>query len=125
MDFGEAQRVSEAAIDKALQLDPKSSDVWLARATVNRVLGIRIGGARYDKAFDESVRKAVELDPRNSEALTLLAVRLSDTGRPAEAVAAARRAVEADPLSRSALMALAKSLRRAGKLDEAEQQYRR
>ena len=123
MDFGEAQRVSEAAIDKALQLDPKSSDVWLARATVNRVLGIRIGGARYDKAFDESVRKAVELDPRSSEALTLLAVRLSDTGRPAEAVAAARRAVEADPLSRSALMALAKSLRRAGQLAEAEQQY--
>lgn len=124
MDFGEAQRVSEAAIDKALKLDPKASEVWLARATVNRALGIRIGGARYDKAFDESVRKAVELDPRNSDALTLLAVRLAESGQPAEAVAAARKAVAVDPLSRSALMSLAKSLRRMGKLTEAERQYR-
>jgi TolB-like protein/Tfp pilus assembly protein PilF len=124
MDFGEAQRVSEAAIDKALKLAPNSSDVWLARATVNRTLGIRIGGTRYDKAFDESVRKAVALDPRNSEALTLLAIRLAETGQPAEALTAARKAVAADPLSRSALMASAKSLRRVGKLDEAERQYR-
>ncbi len=124
MDFSEAQRVSEAALDKALKLDPNSSEVWLARATVNRALGIRIGGARYDKAFDESVRKAVALDPRSSEAQTQLAARLAETGQPTEAVAAARKAVALDPLSRSALMSLAKSLRRVGKLEEAEQQYR-
>lgn len=124
MDFPEAQRVSEGAAGKALQLDPKSSDVWLAQATVNRVLGIRIGGARFDKAFDEAVRKAVALDPRNSEALTLLAGRLADTGKAPEALAAAKRAVDADPLSRSALMSYAKSLIRVGKLAEGQQQYR-
>ena len=124
MDFPEAQRVSEAAVAKARQLDPNSSDVWLAQATLSRVLAIRIGGARYDKAFDEAVRKAVALDPRNSEALTLLAGRLADTGRAAEALAAAKRAVDADPLSRSALMSYAKSLIRVGKLDEGQQQYR-
>nr|MEA2799768.1 hypothetical protein [Phenylobacterium sp.] len=124
MDFGEAQRVSEAALDKALKLDPNSPDVWLARASVNRALSIRIGGARFDKAFDESARKAVALDPRSSEAQNQLATRLSEIGQPAEAAAAARKAVALDPLSRAALMSLAKSLRQVGKLAEAEQQYR-
>ncbi len=124
MDFSEAQRVSEAAVAKALQLDPNSSDVWLAQATLSRVLAIRIGGARYDKAFDEAVRKAVALDPRSSEALTLLAGRLADTGKATEALAAAKRAVDADPLSRSALMSYAKSLIRVGKLEEGQRQYR-
>ena len=124
IDFGEAQRVSEAAIDKALKLDPNSSEVWLARATINRTLGIRIGGARFDKAFDESVRKAAVLDPRSSEAQTLLATRLYESGQPAEALTAARKAVALDPLSRAALMSLAKSLRQVGNLAEAEHHYR-
>ncbi len=124
MDFAEAQKLSEAAANKAVQLDPKSSEAWLACAVVNRVLGIRIGGARYDQAFDQAVRKAVALDPRNSEALTLLAARLVDTGAAAEALDASRKAVAIDPLSRSALMALAKSYLRVGKLVEAEKTYR-
>ena len=64
------------------------------------------------------------LDPRNSEALTLLATRLADTGKATEALDAAKRAVDADPLSRSALMSDAKSLIRVGKLEEGEKQYR-
>ena len=124
MDFPEAQRVSEAAITKALQLDPNASEVWLAKATLNRALGIRIGGARYDSAYDEAIRKAVALDPRNSEALTQLATRLADTGKATEALAAAKRAVDVDPLSRSALMSYAKSLIRVGRLEDAVRQYR-
>lgn len=124
MDFGGAQQAAEAALQKAVQLDPESSDVWLARATASRVLSIRIGGVRYERDFDQAVRKAVALDPRNSDALTLLAVRLSDTGKPAEALAAADKAVGADPLSRSALMAQAKALGRVGRLAESSNKYR-
>ena len=124
LDFDEAQRLSEAAVDKAIQLDPKSAEVWIAKAWVSRVLAVRVGGARYDKAFDEAARRAVALQPKNAEALTLLAAHLADGGQPAQALDAARKAAEADPLSRSALVMLARSLARADKLDEAERGYR-
>lgn len=123
-DFGEAQKTSQAAVDRAIRLDPYSSQAWLAKATVARVLSIRIGGAQYEQAFEQAARKAVALDPRNPEAQTLLAVRLADTGRPAEAVEAARKALAVDPLNRSALMSLAAGLMRVGQLGEAEIQYR-
>jgi len=124
MDFGEARRVSEAAMEKAIALDPNDSQVWLARATVSRVLAIRVGGPQYFQQLDEALAKAVKLNPRNSEALTLLAARQADLGDAALAEATARRAVAVDPLSRSALMALSKALMRTGKLQEAEQKYR-
>ena len=124
MDFGEARRVSEAAMEKAIALDPDDSQVWLARATVSRVLAIRVGGPQYFQQLDEALARAVKLNPRNSEALTLLAARQADLGDAALAEATARRAVAVDPLSRSALMALSKALMRTGKLQEAEQKYR-
>ena len=36
LDFAEATRVSEAALAKAVALDPNSLEVWLAKATVSR-----------------------------------------------------------------------------------------
>lgn len=124
MDFGEATRVSQAALDKAIKLNPNSSQVWLAKATISRTLGIRIGGAQYDRDLEQSLQRALALDPHNSAALTLLAQRLVVTGKAAEAEAAARKAVAVDPLSRTALMSLGKALMRTGKLEEAEKQFR-
>jgi TolB-like protein/tetratricopeptide (TPR) repeat protein len=124
VDFGEATRISQAAIDKAIKLNPNSSQVWLAKATLSRTLGVRIGGAQYDRDLEDSLKRALALDPHNSSALTLLAQRLVVTGKAAEAEAAARKAVAVDPLSRTALMALGKALMRTGKLEEAEKQFR-
>jgi TolB-like protein/tetratricopeptide (TPR) repeat protein len=124
VDFGEATRVSQAALDKAIKLNPNSSQVWLAKAVISRTLGVRIGGAQYDRDLEQSLQRALALDPHNSSALTLLAQRLVVTGKAAEAEAAARKAVAVDPLSRTAVMALGKALMRTGKLEEAEQQFR-
>jgi TolB-like protein len=124
MDFGEATRISQAALDKAIKLNPNSSQVWLARAVISRTLGVRIGGAQYDRDLEQSLQRALALDPHNSSALTLLAQRLVVTGKAAEAETAARKAVAVDPLSRTALMALGKALMRTGKLEDAEKQFR-
>ena len=124
VDFGEATRVSQAAVDKAIKLNPNSSQVWLAKAVISRTLGVRIGGAQYDRDLEQSLQRALALDPHNSSALTQLAARLVVTGKAAEAEAAARKAVAVDPLSRTAVMALGKALMRTGKLDEAEKQFR-
>lgn len=124
VDFSQAQRVSEVAIDKALKLDPSSADAWMAQAMLRRVQSLRIGGARYDEDHERALRRTLELDPRNPEALTMLAVRLSDTGRAAEAEATGRKAVEVDPLSRLALLALGRAQAGIGKLDEAGRQFK-
>ena len=124
MDFGEATRVSQAALAKAIRLNPNSSHVWLAKAAISRALSIRVTGPQYDRDLEDSLKRALALDPHNSQALTLLAARLVATGKAAEAEAAARKAVAVDPLSRSALMSLGKALMRTGKLEAAEKQYR-
>ena len=57
MDIGEAGRVAQGAIDKAVQLDPDSPDVWMAKAMIARVQSIRIGGPQYERAFDETIAR--------------------------------------------------------------------
>lgn len=124
MDLSEAERVSQAAIDRALRLDPRSADVWLSKAMIARVLSIRVGGPRYEHAFDEAIAQTLKLAPNKPEALSVQAARLNDLGRPDEAVATARRALAFDPLSRPTLMTLGKALTGTGQLQAAEDQYR-
>lgn len=124
MDVGEAERVSQAAIERAVQLDPKSPEVWMAKAMMARVLSIRVGGPRYERAFDEAIAMTLKLAPNKPEALSAQASRLNDLGRANEAVAAGRKALAVDPLNRSTIMVLGKALMRVGKMDEAEAQFR-
>lgn len=124
MDVGEAERVSQAAIDRAIQLDPKSPEVWMAKAMMARVLSIRVGGPQYERAFDEAIAMTLKLAPNKPEALSAQASRLNDLGKSAEAVAAGRKALAVDPLNRSTIMVLGKALMRVGKMDEAEAQFR-
>jgi TolB-like protein/Tfp pilus assembly protein PilF len=124
LDFDEAQRVSEGAIAKALQLDPKSVDAWLASAFLNRIVSIRTGEDRYLRASGEAIRKALALDPRNAEALSMQAAYLGDAGQAREALASARQSLAIDPLNRVSQMVLARSLVQLGRLDEAGRQFR-
>jgi TolB-like protein/Tfp pilus assembly protein PilF len=125
MDFGEAERISATAIDRAMQLDPANVDAWLASAYLARIRSIRAGSARYAKAQEQAVRRALQLDPRNVEALTLQAMHLSETGRHKEAIASINRALAIDPLNRFSQMILAGALRRSGQLAAAAAQYRK
>jgi TolB-like protein/Tfp pilus assembly protein PilF len=124
MDFAAASAASQAAADRALQLNPKSSEAWLAKAVVGMTLAIRQGDTRFDRGSDDALRKALALDPRNTEALTLLSGRLARGGQPVEAERLARRAAAIDPLSRTALSSLGRALTFTGKLDAAERAYR-
>ncbi|MES2894866.1 MAG: tetratricopeptide repeat protein [Pseudomonadota bacterium] len=124
LDFAEARRVSEAALAKAVKLNPNSAEVWLARSYLHRVLALRLGGVKYDREIESDLARALKIAPRNPEALTLMATYLSEHGRPAEAVMSAQRAVDVDPLNQISRMVLAQSLQRLGRMEEAERQFR-
>lgn len=123
MDIGEAGRVAQGAIDKAVQLDPESPDVWMAKAMIARVQSIRIGGPQYEKAFDEAIARTLKLAPNKPEALSAKASRLNDLGQSEQAVVFGRKALTLDPLNRSTIMTYGKALMNVGRLDESERQF--
>ncbi|MBP7701191.1 MAG: tetratricopeptide repeat protein [Phenylobacterium sp.] len=123
MDIGEAGRVAQGAIDKAVQLDPESPDVWMAKAMIARVQSIRIGGPQYEKAFDEAIARTLKLAPNKPEALSAKASRLNDLGQSEQAVVFGRKALALDPLNRSTIMTYGKALMSIGELDESERQF--
>ena len=123
MDIGEAGRVAQGAIDKAVQLDPESPDVWMAKAMIARVQSIRIGGPQYEKAFDEAIARTLKLAPNKPEALSAKASRLNDLGQSEQAVVFGRKALTLDPLNRSTIMTYGKALMNVGQLDESERQF--
>jgi len=124
IDFDDARRISEAAADRAVQIDPRSVDAWLARAYMNRILALRSGDERFLQKMGEAARRAVKLDPRNPEALSIYANYLGNSGNEAQGVVYGQRALAVDPLNRVSQMSLAIHLTRLNRLDEAERQYR-
>lgn len=124
VDFTDAQKVSEAAVAKALEIDPKCVDAWIARASINRVLGIRTGDASHIAASGEALGRALALEPRNPEALSMQAVYLGATGKPEAAIEVANRSLQIDPLNRVSQMVLSRQLVQVGRLDEAGRQLR-
>ena len=88
----EASAVAEAAIDRALELDPDLSDAHSARGILLR------DALRYEDAEAEFLR-AIALNPGSSEDHRRYASLLLQLDRLDESVRVARRAVELDPLS--------------------------
>ena len=122
-DYHQSVRDAEVEIAKALELDPKSSQAYVAKGMLNAIQFVREGEPRFEIATEAAYRRAVELAPRNPEALSLLGDFIAQP-KPAEAVSYLRRALEIDPLDRVANNALAGSLAATNRLDEAEQRYR-
>lgn len=122
-DFMPAVHSAEAQIAKALELDPKSSTAYVAKGMVSAIRFIREGSAQAEGEAEAAYKRAVDLAPRNPEALSLYGDYIAKR-RPAEAVTYLRRALEIDPLDRIANNALADSLVATGHLDEAEQRLR-
>ncbi|WP_332772911.1 hypothetical protein [Phenylobacterium sp.] len=122
-DFLPAVRDAEAQIAKALELDPKSSSAYVAKGMLSAIRFIREGQQSAEGQAEAAYRRAVELAPRDSEALSLYGDFIAGS-RPQEAVTYLRRALEIDPLDRVANNALAGSLFATDKLQEAERRYR-
>jgi tetratricopeptide (TPR) repeat protein len=92
--FSYGKRAREA-IDKALELDPKSSRAYLARGVGNYYLPDALGGGASLAVPD--FRKAADLDPSSAEPYLWLGLALRKEHHNAEARQAFEKAMRLDP----------------------------
>ena len=83
------------AVNKAIELDPKSSINYLSHGVGNYYLPQALGGG-MDLAIKD-FRKAIELNPRNADAYLWLGVALRRNNQPEEARKAITRSLELNP----------------------------
>jgi TolB-like protein len=108
---------TRAAIERALELDPRSSGAYAALGVFRQTIG-KMAGA------EAAYQRAIELNPTDSNAYLLYAdFLLESLSKPAEAVRYAEKAVALDPLSPESrsLWGLALALAVAGRTDEGIQ----
>jgi adenylate cyclase len=102
---------AEAAVRKALDLDPSSAEAHAAMA------GIYFAHDRFDHAIAEA-KKAIELKPSLAEAHLALSNWYSIVGNLDQALASSQKALELDPLSFFAGIAVAEVLGEKGKIQD-------
>lgn len=83
------------AVNKAIELDPKSSINYLSHGVGNYYLPAALGGG-YELAIKD-FRKAIELDGKNADAYLWLGVALRKVNQPEEAHKAIAKSVELNP----------------------------
>jgi len=88
----EGHSLSREAIERALALDPNLAPAYSQMGRVKFVDFDWVGA-------DDSIRRAIALEPGNPEYLDQAAFSAAKFGRSDEALALARRAVELDPLN--------------------------
>ena len=94
-------------VNKAVQLDPKSSANYVSRGVGNYYLPPSLGGGT-DAAIKD-FQKAIELDPRSAQAHLWLGLALRKANRNAEARKELQKAVDLDPARAWAKQQLAKT----------------
>ena len=83
------------SVNKAIEMDPKSSDAYLSHGVGNYYLPPAFGGG-IELAIKD-FEKAVELNPKNADAYVWMGVALRKANRPAEARKAFARSLELNP----------------------------
>jgi len=83
------------AVNKAIELDPKSSMNYVSHGVGNYYLPPAFGGGMELALKD--FRKALELDPKNSEAWLWLGIALRRMNQPEEAHKAIAKSLELNP----------------------------
>lgn len=83
------------SVNKALELDPKSSMAYLSHGVGNYYLPQAFGGG-VDLAIKD-FRKAIELNPKNADAWLWLGVALRRNNQPAEAQKAFAQSLQINP----------------------------
>jgi TolB-like protein/Tfp pilus assembly protein PilF len=112
--MNEALSAQQAALERALTLDPGNADAYARLARVHR--------QRWDfAAADQSMRRSLELAPGSAGVIAAAAGLASTFGRLDEALALQKRAQQIDPLSVSGLTNLGFRYIAAGRPAEAEQ----
>jgi tetratricopeptide (TPR) repeat protein len=83
------------AVNKAIELDPKSSVNYVSHGVGNYYLPPAFGGG-MDLAIKD-FRKAIELDPKNADAWLWLGIALRRVNQPDEARKALQKSLELNP----------------------------
>jgi tetratricopeptide (TPR) repeat protein len=83
------------AVNKAIELDPKSSLNYVSHGVGNYYMPPAFGGGMDQAAKD--FRKAIELNPKNSDAWLWLGITLRRSNQPEEARKAIEKALELNP----------------------------
>ncbi len=84
-----------SAVNKAIELDPKSSINYLSHGVGNYYLPAALGGG-YDLAITD-FRKAIELNGKNADAYLWLGIALRKVNQPEEARKAIAKSLELNP----------------------------
>jgi len=108
---------AQAAVRRAVALDPELTDGWVNRGRQARALG------ELDEAT-EAFERATELAAGRADGWLGLGLTALDRGEPSVARRALERAAELAPQSVDASLALADLLAAEGRLDEAADAYR-
>jgi tetratricopeptide (TPR) repeat protein len=83
------------AVNKAVEMDPKSSLAWLSRGIGNYYMPAAFGGGA-DKAVAD-FKKAIDLNPKSADAHLWLGIALRKLGRNAEARASLEKSLKLSP----------------------------
>ena len=86
---------ARSSIERAIELNPKSSKAWLTRGVGNYYLPASFGGG-VELAIRD-FQKAIELDPKSAEAYLWLGIALRKAQRNAEARKALAKSLELNP----------------------------
>ena len=86
---------AQEAINKAVEKDPKSPSVYVARGVGNYYLPAALGGGTELAIAD--FRKAIQLEPKNAEAYLWLGLSLRKENKNAEARQAFEKSMELNP----------------------------
>ena len=113
LDLDMVKQKSVAAVNRALELDPNIPEVLASMAW-----NLMIHEYKWDEA-EKIMRRALEIEPNNTNALHWMSHILSWQGRVEEGLLYAERAVEVDPLSPLMGMNLSYILVDHGRFDEA------
>ena len=84
-----------ASVNKAIELDPKSSEAYLSHGVGNYYLPPALGGGMQLAIKD--FEKAIELNPKSADAYLWLGLALRKENRPAEARKAFAKSIELNP----------------------------
>jgi TolB-like protein/Tfp pilus assembly protein PilF/predicted Ser/Thr protein kinase len=115
----EGHQKARAAVEKALELDPKLAEAHAALGWIKTTDDWDWSGA------EAAYARALELEPGNAKVLRRAATLAGTLGRFDEAIRLDRRSVELDPLNVPAHNSLGLHALYAGRLDEAEAAFRK
>lgn len=116
--FEESLKLRQPLVDKALELDPLSSEALLARTALNIHLLFKTT-EEGSFSVDEDVRKALKLNPNYAYARQWYSGLLKEQGRFEEALEQMHMAAELDPMSLSIQTGMARMTWHVGRAEEA------